>query len=327
MRSRLNFDDPVLLFTMKNGVSLLNLIGGVRNTFPLLPSFMASLSDCPLEIIEMVMDFLQDDPRALKACSRTCVALLSLCRRYIFHSLLITNSSFSQQTRRITQVKPKVWHFLEANPTISEYVQKITYPMTIFDLTDGDVPRVLDQLHNHNVHSFKLIGLPLPPSRMWWALVPPRLEDALLRVVQSPLITCLALSEIAHFPLIALRACVNLTELTLCRVDFHVSAVDEQGSLTSAPGFNVRIPQFACETYSNQNPMYLLNARHIDGPVLDFSHVRMLSLEVDRSSDLAVPRAFINITNKLETLRYRGTYQKHFFKRSSLISHSYSVRL
>jgi hypothetical protein len=285
---------------------------------------MSSLSDCPLEIVEVVIDFLQDNLSALKACSQTCVALLPLCRKYIFHSLLITNYprlshsvGYLHQWRssRITLVRPKIWHFLDANPTISDYVHKFAYHMSKLDLEDGDVPRVLDQLHNHNVHSFHLIGTSRP-SRIKWAQVPPRLGDALLRVVQSPLITCLALSEIINFPFIALRACVNLTELTICIVDFPVSTVDEQESLTSTPSSDVRIPQlqtFACEIYSDQYAMCLLNARHpIDGPVLDFSNVRVLSFEVDRDSDLAVLCAFINVTNKLETLQYRGTYQKHF---------------
>lgn len=178
--------------------------------------------------------------------------------------------------------------------------------MSKVDLEDGDVPRVLDQLHNHNAHSFQLIGASLP-SRMKWAQFPPRLGDALLRVVQSSSITCLAFSEIA-FPIVALRACVNLTELTISMVDFNVSAVDEQRSLTSTSSFDVRIPQlqtFACEMYSDQYARCLLNARHpSDCWVLGFSNVRMLSLEVDRNSDLAVPRAFINVTNKLETLQY-----------------------
>lgn len=272
---------------------------------------MSSLSDCPPEIIEVVIDFLQHDLSALRACSQTCVALLSLCRRYIFRSLLISNSPSLPYYDRwrsstITQVRPKIWRFLDANPTISEYVHKITYHMSKVDLEDGDVPRVLDQLHNHNAHSFQLIGASLP-SRMKWAQFPPRLGDALLRVVQSSSITCLAFSEIA-FPIVALRACVNLTELTISMVDFNVSAVDEQRSLTSTSSFDVRIPQlqtFACEMYSDQYARCLLNARHpSDCWVLGFSNVRMLSLEVDRNSDLAVPRAFINVTNKLETLQY-----------------------
>jgi hypothetical protein len=301
---------------------------------------MSSLSDCPPEIIEVVISFLQDDLSALKACSQTCVVLLSLCRKYIFHSLLITNSlNLSHlvdylnrwRSSRITQVRPKIWHFLDANPTISEYVHKITYHMSTFDLEDGDVLRVLDQLHNHNVHSFQLIGAS-PPLSMKWAQVPQRLGDALLHVMQAPLITCLALSQIANFPIVALRACVNLTELTISMVDFHVSTVDEQAALTSTPSFDVvRIPQlqtFALEIYSDQYAMCLLNARHpIDGPVLDFSNVRKLCLMVDRDSDLAVLHVLINVTNKLETLQYRGTYQKHSLERLNLISHSYSVRL
>jgi len=48
------------------------------------PITMAYFSDSPLEVIEQVINALQEDPAALKACSQTCSSLLPLCRKYSF---------------------------------------------------------------------------------------------------------------------------------------------------------------------------------------------------------------------------------------------------
>ena len=56
--------------------------------------------------------------------------------------------------------------------------------------------------------------------------------------------------------------------------------------------------------------MHLLNARRPNGVrVLDFRNLRTLSVVADKERDLVAIRAFIRVTEKLETLIYVGTYQ------------------
>ena len=56
--------------------------------------------------------------------------------------------------------------------------------------------------------------------------------------------------------------------------------------------------------------MHLLNARRPNGVrVLDFRNLRTLSVVADKERDLVAIRAFIRVTERLETLIYDGTYQ------------------
>ena len=290
---------------------------------------MSSFADCPLEVIEVVIDLLQDDLDALKACSQTCTTLLPLCRKYIFQSLLLTSSQPigypADQSRRpssVTVIRPKNWHLLDTNPTISEYVHRLTYYISTYDFLNDDVPRVLERLHH--VRSFNVISR---TSDACWKQASPRLRDTLLRVVQSRFITCLAIS-VADFPITAFLACVNLTDLSVSHIDFHSTNLDEQESPTlisshlDLEATDVLVPRlqvFAYEFMAGRYVMNLLNARCPNGgPMLDFTNVRTLSVYVEEHTGLAVAHALVNATNNLETLRYNGKHQK---RRLIFISH------
>jgi len=293
---------------------------------------MSSFADCPLEVIEVVIDLLQDDLDALKACSQTCTALLPLCRKYIFQSLLLVTAPRpinypayqSGSPSRFTLVGPKIWHFLDTNPTISKYVHTVTYYIDTLDFFNNDVPRVLERLHH--VRSFNM-GM---NTNTDWKRVPPRLGDTLLHIVQSRFITCLEIS-VPHFPITASLACVNLTDLSVSLIDIDSTDVNEQESSAfissnlDLGATEVRVPRlqvFACGILGGQYAMRLLNAKCPNGgPMLDFTNVRTLSVDMGNIDlirchftdselrvhlELAVAHALVNATNKLETLRYNG---------------------
>jgi hypothetical protein len=295
--------------------------GRAKNVFILTVTvqIMSSFADCPLEVVEAVIDLLQDDLDALKACSQTCAALLPLCRKYIFQSLLLV--TFSQpivyptdqsgSPSSVTVIRPEIWHFLDTNPTISEYVHTLAFDISTYDLLLDDVPRVLARLHH--VRSFKV------SSETGWKRVPPRLRDTLLHVVQSRFITCLTIS-VANFPITAFLACVNLTDLTLSLVDLDFVDVEEQESPTlissnlDLEASDARVPQlqvFAYGVLSGRYVMRLLNAKCPNGgPMLDFTNVQKLSVYMEERWELAVAHALVNATNKLETLQYNSKHQK-----------------
>ena len=279
---------------------------------------MSSFADCPLEVIELAIELLQDDLNALKACSQTCTVLLPLCRKYIFQSVLLTSSqSIAYRAHQpwspstVTVIRPENWHFLATNPTISEYVQKLTYIVSTYDFLKDDVPCVLERLHH--VRSFNVI------NRKNWKLAPPRLKDALLRVVQSRFITCLTIS-VVEFPITAFLACVNLTDLSVSSIDSDFADVDEQESSTlissdlDFDATDVLVPRLRVFAYGFMGKRYAMNLlyakRPNGGPLLDFTNIRRLSVYVEEQSNLAAAHALVKTTNNLESLRYRGKHQK-----------------
>ncbi|EDR03592.1 uncharacterized protein LACBIDRAFT_331388 [Laccaria bicolor S238N-H82] len=275
---------------------------------------MSSFADCPLEVIEVVIDLLRGYLDALKACSQTCTALLPLCRKYIFQSLILATSQRSGYSTpgtpsNVTVIRPKFWHVLDTNPTISEYVYTLTYYIDTYDSLNDDVPRVLERLRH--VRSFYLYG-GIPKAGCKQA--PQRFRDTLLRVVQSRFITCLKIS-VDDFPITAFLACVNLTDLSISDIYFDSADVDEQESSTlifsnlDLKVSDIRVPRLQVFAYehamSGQYAMRLLNAKCPNGgPMVDFTNVRTLCVYLEEDLDLTVVHALVNATNKLETLRY-----------------------
>ncbi|EDR12622.1 uncharacterized protein LACBIDRAFT_311219 [Laccaria bicolor S238N-H82] len=272
---------------------------------------MSSFADCPLDVIELIIELLQGDLEALKACSQTCGALLPLCRKYIFQSVLLISSHSigyrayrSRRLSTVTVIRPKNWHLLDTNPTISEYIHTLTYFISTDDFSNDDVPCVLERLHH--VRSFDVISR---YEKTDWKQTPPRLRDALLPVVQSRFITRLVIS-VSGFPITAFLACVNLTDLSVYFVDFDYAGVAEQEPSTlisSDLNFEVvpRLQLFAYGFMGERYAMKLLNAKCPNGgPMLDFTNVRTLSIYPGEQSNLATAHALVKITNNLETLRY-----------------------
>jgi len=82
---------------------------------------MVYFSDSPLEVIEQVIDALQDDLSALKACSQTCMSLVPLCRKYLFRSTEFTPRPWSPP--QLPHLPRKIVSFerlLGSNPGIAD---------------------------------------------------------------------------------------------------------------------------------------------------------------------------------------------------------------
>src|SRR6266498_1377541 len=125
---------------------------------PFVPITMAYFSDSPLEVIEQVIDALQEDPAALKACSQTCSSLLPLCRKYLFQSIQLTPRPWSpSQLPRLPRIIILFGRLLDSNPRIADYVQNLTYQTETPDFEDDDVPRVLERFRR--VQFFRLVGV------------------------------------------------------------------------------------------------------------------------------------------------------------------------
>ncbi|EDQ98474.1 uncharacterized protein LACBIDRAFT_300228 [Laccaria bicolor S238N-H82] len=282
---------------------------------------MASFSDSPSEIIAEIISALQDDIAALEACSQTCSLLLPLCRKYIFRSIRITTRSYPQRSRpRIIRL---FGILLSNNPGISDLVRNFVFHMCSPDFEADDVPRVLGKLHH--LQSFELvIGDPIT-AVMWNALRQP-LRDALLHLIQLPSLSRLAISDIHDFPTTVFFPCMNLADLSLNYITKPTMAVSHEEDI-SASEAAPQLQSFASSLDRGSYAMHLLNARRPNGvPVLDFSKVRMLSVEADREQDLMAIQALIRATQQLETLKYAtGMTQGYTAFASSINASSLSM--
>ena len=258
---------------------------------------MASYSDLPLEIIEEIIDALQDDLPTLQTCSQICSSLPPLCRKYIFRSIDLNRHSpaIGHHPGPPIGTIESFTRLLDNNPGLSDYVQNLSYTIFPGDIADTDVLRVLGRLHR--LRCFRLSGWKVH----YWNTMPPPFQSVLWRLIWS--VPRLELLGFCNFPMIALSHCLNLVDLSLTRMgSLAVESYDED------PSASVRsIPQlrsFAVRFQCSDDSMRLLL------PVLDFSNVQKLTVNIESSFDVTVAHAFIKATEKLETLEYTGTHHR-----------------
>lgn len=268
---------------------------------PFAPIIMMYFSDSPLEVIEQVIDALQDDSSSLKACSQTCLSLVPLCRKYLFRSIELTPRPWSSpQLPRLPRKIVLFGRLLDSNPGIADYVQNLAYQPENPDFEDDDVPRILERLHR--VQSLQVIGLDVV-----WDTLLPRFREYLSNIIQSPSVTRLEISYVKNFPITTFIPCINLLHLTLMKLEGTVVESYEQENSASEA-----IPQLQSFSFGVGGGRYanaLFKARRSnDLPMLDFSNLRTLNVNVGDPSDLIVTHALIKETEKLETLDYIGMY-------------------
>lgn len=258
---------------------------------------MASYSGLPLEIIEEIITALQGDIPALQACSQICSSLLPLCRKYIFRSIdLNRHSAVGRHSGPPVGTIQSFARLLDNNPGLSEYVQNLSYTISRCDIADTDVLWVLGRLHR--LRCFRLSGGMVD----YWNTIPPPFQSALWRLIWS--VQRLEILYFFNFPMIALSHCLNLVDLSLTRIEsFAVESYDEDASasMRSIP----QLRSFALCFHSSHYSMRLLQVRRPnDVPVLDFSNIQKLTVNIGSAFDVTVAHAFIKATEKIETLEY-----------------------
>ena len=265
---------------------------------------MASFCDAPLEVIGEIIGSLQDDLPALRSCSQTCLSLLPLCRKYIFRTITLTprppeSDIYCQLPRYITLFG----NLLDSNPGVADYVRNLEYQISDPDVEDEDVPRILRKLHR--IQSFELIG------DGDWHILQPALQQSLSYIISLPSITRLEISSFEVFPINIFIPCINLTDLTIISIESAVMDSSEYEYFASDA-----VPQLQSFTSRFTSGGFLKNLvearRSKDVPVLDFSNLRALSVDVDEHSHFpAAVNALTKVAEKLETLYYFGLYQTY----------------
>ena len=265
-----------------------------------------SFSDAPLEVIEKIIDGLQDDSAALKACSQTCFYLLPLCRKYIFQSVILESRSQEAKLRGLPRYVTLFGNLLDSNPQIAGYVRNLIYTMETADFEDESVPRILDKLHR--IQNF-VLGRS-ESKYVNWSTLRPDLRGSLSRIIHSA--THLDISRIEAFPINIFTPCVNLIDLRLSLVDGIMDG-DEHRDEYFVQDTVPQLQSFASGILCGEYTTSLIDARRSkDVPVLDFSKLQVLGINIDEYSSLEAFEALMEVTEKLETFHYLGMYPPSF---------------
>ena len=257
---------------------------------------MVCLSDLPLDIIKEIVDNLQDDLPTLKASAQTCLSLSLPCSKYIFRTVIL-NSRRESMTRR------SFANLLDGNPQIVDYVRNLVYlPQHSRNMDNLDC-HVLDKFHRIQSFQLNCDGFSLHAS---WSELGPRLRESLSRIIHS--VTQLVISYIKNFPISIFIPCINLIELKLNATQCIVDDINSYGHEYFA---HDAVPQHQSLTLNGDSAvalMTLVDARRFEHiPVLDFSNLRRLSINILFNSELIGVHALLKVTQKLETLSYQYT--------------------
>ena len=268
------------------------------------PIITMSFSDTPLEVIEEIIDSLRDDSAALNACSQTCQSLLPLCRKYIFQTVVLQPRSQEAKLRGLPRYVTLFGNLLDSNSQIADYVQNLIYRMETPDFEDESVPRILDKLRR--IQYFQLSS-GMKPCIDWSALRP-NLRESLSHIIHSA--TYLNISCIEAFPINIFAPCINLIHLSLAIIEADMDGYEHEYFVQDA------VPQLQSLTagvLSGEYTASLVDARRSnDVPVLDFSNLRSLDINIDDYSSLDACAALLEEAEKLENLHCYGMYQSTF---------------
>ena len=228
---------------------------------------------CPLEIEEMILDHLAKDDEALKTCSLVCKAFLSICRKYIFRSIVLKNDHKSPTTHASAFER-----LLRETPEIADYIRKLHYTIRVADLT----PTIQESLKR--ISKLEFLSVQLWDRDYDWSNNP--IRPALLHLLYLPTLTHFGVN-VKLFLISDLIPCVNLKYLNIgC-----TTVAAENTFPSTLPEHSIQLNEFvAGHEASAATIRKLWTARRPDGqPIIDFgslSKMTMTFVKLNESSTL-----------------------------------------
>jgi hypothetical protein len=221
----------------------------------------------PLEIEEMILDFLAEDDEdhlALKTCSLVCQAFLPICRKHIFGSILLNDEGKLSSTTHAFD------RLLRQTPEIADFIRKLDYTLRIADLT---IPSLQESLKRISRLEFFTV---LDWTHFNWSNNP--IRPALLHLLHLPTLTHFKVTNFINFAVSDLTPCVNLKYL---HIGDNMIAAAENTFPATFP-HPIRLNEFVAGYNCNDVIMNLCTVRRPDGqPIIDFESLSKITLGIE----------------------------------------------
>ena len=216
---------------------------------------------CPLEIEEMILDHLAKDDEALKTCSLVCKAFLSICRKYIFRSIVLKNDHKSPTTHASAFER-----LLRETPEIADYIRKLHYTIRVADLT----PTIQESLKR--ISKLEFLSVQLWDRDYDWSNNP--IRPALLHLLYLPTLTHFGVN-VKLFLISDLIPCVNLKYLNIgC-----TTVAAENTFPSTLPEHSIQLNEFVAGPGASAATMKLFTARRPDGqPIIYFGSLSKMTM-------------------------------------------------
>ncbi|KIM42257.1 hypothetical protein M413DRAFT_129962 [Hebeloma cylindrosporum] len=247
---------------------------------------MRSTLILPLEIEEIILNFLAEDDNnhsALKACSLVCQAFLPICRKHIFGSIVINDTSHRPVPAASTYAFQRL---LRDSPEITDYIRKLDYTFE-FELFESGVlgPGYSDSPpYQESLEQISRLEFLTVRNGNWakfdWNNNP--IRPALLHLLHLPTLSHLNVTSFNNFMLSDLIPCVNLKYLHIC---LHTTGAAEttfpSPSLPEHPP--IQLKEFITDSRTGDVVTQIFAARRTDGQrLIDFGSLAKITMNIDR---------------------------------------------
>jgi hypothetical protein len=260
----------------------------------------------PTEIIELIIDYLQDDIFALTRISGTSHAILHSCRQRLFRSVRLGISPISHTFIRLFRY----------NPSIGQYVRELAlhvdnslskwYPGKNWQNDDTEDIETLTQ--TPFVEKLSIYGGISQPTS--WNSLHVTLQQPILDRIHHSSLTELSICKFV-IPVTIFRLCLNLSALTLKQVeDSETSEPIDQAKISPRSLQPITIPQLrSLELGISANEFALALFHHRDGdghPLIRLDGLKTLIVHCYRERETQVIKGICEEAIGLETFSCRG---------------------
>ncbi|KAG6907063.1 hypothetical protein DXG01_010709 [Tephrocybe rancida] len=249
------------------------------------------MSTLPQELIDVVLNFVGDDDRTLRACSLVSSSFRTTSQKHLFHSVDI------YLDRAHGAANARLHFLLHSNPRFRVYIQ--TVAIGIYGgHGDGTVAEILGMLPR--VRSLSLHNAGIRPTR--WLSLSETFRSPLLRMMQSSILVDLSL-EYVDIPFIHLRCLPQLKHLSMPivhalgnRIGAHAMAGRSDIPLIlppSAPGYLE-----ALKVYNSYECERLIDSLHKPGSGLLLTRLSTFHGRIVTIGDLAPFQGILDIASQ-----------------------------
>ncbi|KAF8156825.1 hypothetical protein B0H34DRAFT_859486 [Crassisporium funariophilum] len=258
------------------------------------PPTQSMIEVLPYEILETIIQDLAEDSgdkkinnEALSVASLTCRAFLHHCRNHLFSSIN------TDRYRIVGKQQGNVPHPLVQNPSLAAHCQDLVLYLDPHDET-GDMAEALLQLKK--IRSFHLCG----HSSRGWNTFGPRMQQAFIHLFGLPSLTKVVISfrRRKELPAIPPSSCRNLVDLSLVNPYTALTSASCLADLSPPP----RLLTLHLCGLNNAMTSLLEIRRSETVPIIDFSHLRRLFVDVENDDERKMLERILLEARKLESL-------------------------
>ena len=245
----------------------------------------------PFDILAHITDIVdaQSDKGTLRALSLTCKFMVPLCRRHLFSSIKLFNTTNNKEQGLI--------YFLSGSP---DTTCRIKHLLFIIRTKLPTCKQIIDILEVMRSQSTSLQSVTISSSGwLEWNILPEPIKSLLISLIQLPTVTRLKLGIMRNFPLAPLSLCSGLNDITISEVSEATPQTDQIIARSNIPA---PTSLYARRFHSAISVLMRPPDLNINGAIIDFSRLEKAVFEISEQSEALQLTELLKTVTQLQKL-------------------------